>query len=111
MRGYKAGRFSFNVAGGRCEACEGHGANKLEMDFLADVWVPCPVCEGRRFHHETLEIRYKGANIAEVLEMDIQQAIEHFQNVPKILKLLESLHAVGLDYLKLGSTFAYTFRR
>ncbi|QDV52653.1 excinuclease ABC subunit UvrA [Gimesia fumaroli] len=101
-RGYKAGRFSFNVAGGRCEACEGHGANKLEMDFLADVWVPCPVCEGRRFHHETLEIRYKGANIAEVLEMDIQQAIEHFQNVPKILKLLESLHNVGLDYLKLG---------
>ncbi len=102
MRGYKAGRFSFNVAGGRCEACEGHGANKLEMDFLADVWVPCPICEGRRFHHETLEIRYKGANIAEVLEMDIQQAIEHFQNVPKILKLLESLHDVGLDYLKLG---------
>ncbi|EDL58885.1 excinuclease ABC subunit UvrA [Gimesia maris] len=102
MRGYKAGRFSFNVPGGRCEACEGHGANKLEMDFLADVWVPCPVCEGRRFHHETLEIRYKGANIAEVLEMDIQQAIEHFQNVPKILKLLESLHDVGLDYLKLG---------
>lgn len=102
MRGYKAGRFSFNVPGGRCEACEGHGANKLEMDFLADVWVPCPICEGRRFHHETLEIRYKGANIAEVLEMDIQQAIEHFQNVPKILKLLESLHDVGLDYLKLG---------
>lgn len=102
MRGYKSGRFSFNVSGGRCEACEGHGANKLEMDFLADVWVPCPVCEGRRFHHETLEIRYKGANIAEVLDMDIQQAIEHFQNVPKILKLLESLHAVGLDYLKLG---------
>ena len=101
-RGYKAGRFSFNVAGGRCEACEGHGANKLEMDFLADVWVPCPVCEGRRFHHETLEVRYKGANIAEVLDMDIQQAIEHFQNVPKILKLLESLHDVGLDYLKLG---------
>ncbi|QDT86921.1 excinuclease ABC subunit UvrA [Gimesia chilikensis] len=102
MRGYKAGRFSFNVPGGRCEACEGHGANKLEMDFLADVWVPCPVCEGRRFHHETLEIRYKGASIAEVLDMDIQQAIEHFQNVPKILKLLESLHDVGLDYLKLG---------
>ncbi len=102
VRGYKPGRFSFNVAGGRCEACEGYGANKLEMDFLADIWVTCPVCEGRRFSHETLEVRFKGANIAEVLDMDVQQAIEHFENMPKIVKLLETLHNVGLDYLHLG---------
>ena len=86
VRGYKPGRFSFNVPSGRCEACEGYGSNKLEMDFLADVWVTCPVCEGRRFNHETLEVRFKGANIAEVLDMDVQQALEHFQNVPKIAK-------------------------
>ena len=102
VRGYKPGRFSFNVADGRCEACEGYGSNKLEMDFLADVWVTCPVCEGRRFNHETLEVRFKGANIAEVLDMDVQQALEHFQNVPKIAKLLQTLHDVGLDYVKLG---------
>ena len=102
LRGYKPGRFSFNVAAGRCEACEGHGANRLEMDFLADIWVTCPVCEGHRFNHETLEVRFKGANIAEVLEMDVQQALEHFENMPKIVQLLNTLHAVGLDYLKLG---------
>lgn len=102
LRGYEPGRFSFNVAGGRCEACEGHGSNKLEMDFLADIWVTCPVCEGHRFNHETLEVRFKGKNIAEVLEMDIQQAIQHFENVPKIHHLLKTLVAVGLDYLKLG---------
>ncbi len=102
MRGYKPGRFSFNVAGGRCEACEGHGANKLEMDFLADIWVTCPVCNGDRFNHETLEVRYKGRNIAEILDMDVQEALEHFRNVPKVRKLLQTLHDVGLDYLKLG---------
>ncbi len=102
VRGYKPGRFSFNVAAGRCEACEGYGSNKLEMDFLADVWVTCPLCEGRRFNRETLEVRYKGKNIAEVLEMDVQQALEHFKNIPKILALLQTLHDVGLDYLKLG---------
>jgi len=102
IRGYKPGRFSFNVSGGRCEACEGHGANKLEMDFLADIWVTCPVCAGKRFHHETLEVRFKGKNIAEVLDMDVQEALEHFANVPKIHKLLQTLHDVGLDYLKLG---------
>jgi excinuclease ABC subunit A len=102
IRGYKPGRFSFNVSGGRCEACEGHGANKLEMDFLADIWVTCPVCTGNRFHHETLEVRFKGKNIAEVLDMDVQEALEHFANVPKIHKLLQTLHDVGLDYLKLG---------
>jgi excinuclease ABC subunit A len=102
IRGYKPGRFSFNVSGGRCEHCEGHGATKLEMDFLADIWVTCPICSGKRFHHETLEVRYKGKNIAEVLDMDVQEALEHFANVPKIKKLLQTLHDVGLDYLKLG---------
>ncbi|GAB4142137.1 MAG: excinuclease ABC subunit UvrA [Planctomycetaceae bacterium] len=102
VRGYKPGRFSFNVEAGRCEACQGYGSNKLEMDFLADVWVTCPVCNGRRFNHETLEVRYKGRNIAEILNMDVQEAIEHFRNVPKILKLLQTLHDVGLDYIKLG---------
>ncbi len=102
IRGYKPGRFSFNVDGGRCEACEGYGATKLEMDFLADIWVRCPVCEGKRFNHETLEVRYKDRSIADVLNMDVQEAIEHFKNHPKILRLLQTLHDVGLDYLKLG---------
>ena len=83
-RGYQPGRFSFNVAGGRCEACEGNGSNKLEMDFLADIWVTCPVCEGHRFNRETLQVRYKGKSIAEVLEMDIQEALQHFENIPPI---------------------------
>ena len=102
LRAYKPGRFSFNVAAGRCEACEGYGSNKLEMDFLADIWVTCPVCDGHRFNHETLDVRFKGKNIADVLEMDVQQALVHFENVPKIVKLLRTLHDVGLDYLKLG---------
>jgi excinuclease ABC subunit A len=101
-RGYKAGRFSFNVGGGRCEACEGNGSNKLNMDFLADVWVTCPVCEGHRFNRETLHARFKGKSISDVLEMDVQEALEHFANVPKIAAMLQTLHDVGLDYLKLG---------
>ena len=101
-RGYKAGRFSFNVAGGRCEACQGNGSNRLEMDFLADVWVTCPVCEGKRFNRETLHVRFKGKSISDVLEMDVQEALEHFANVPKIAAMLQTLHDVGLDYLKLG---------
>jgi excinuclease ABC subunit A len=101
-RGYKPGRFSFNVSGGRCEACEGNGSNRLEMDFLADVWVTCPVCEGHRFNRETLQARFKGQSIADVLEMDIQQALEHFENVPDVRHKLQTLHDVGLDYLKLG---------
>ncbi len=101
-RGFKPGRFSFNVAGGRCEACEGNGANKLEMDFLADIWVTCPVCLGKRFNKETLEVRFKGKSIAEVLDMDVQQALEHFEAIPKIKQLLQTLHDVGLDYMKLG---------
>jgi excinuclease ABC subunit A len=101
-RGYKPGRFSFNVVGGRCEACSGNGSTKLEMDFLADVWITCPVCQGHRFSHETLQVHFKGASIADVLEMDIQQALEHFENVPAIKDRLATLHAVGLDYMKLG---------
>ncbi|OAI53457.1 hypothetical protein AYO47_00840 [Planctomyces sp. SCGC AG-212-M04] len=102
VRGYTPGRFSFNVAGGRCEACEGHGATKLEMDFLADIWVTCAVCEGKRFNHETLEVKYKDKSIADVLNMDVQEALEHFNSIPKIKQLLQTLHDVGLDYMKLG---------
>jgi excinuclease ABC subunit A len=101
-RGYQAGRFSFNVPGGRCEACEGNGSNRLEMDFLADVWVTCPVCEGKRFGRETLHVRYKGKSISDVLDMDVQEALEHFANIPKIAASLQTLHDVGLDYIKLG---------
>ncbi len=102
VRGYKPGRFSFNKPGGRCEACEGNGSNRLNMDFLADVWVTCPVCEGRRFNRETLQVRFKGKSIRDVLEMDVQEALVHFQNVPKIRPMLQTLHDVGLDYIKLG---------
>ncbi len=102
IRGYKLGRFSFNKPGGRCEACEGNGSNRLEMDFLADVWVKCPVCAGHRFNRETLQIRFKDKNIHDVLEMDVQEAVELFANVPKIRDMLQTLHDVGLDYLKLG---------
>ena len=101
-RGYAPGRFSFNVSGGRCEACEGNGSNRLEMDFLADIWVTCPVCEGRRFNRETLDVRYKGRSIADVLDMDVQEALGHFENVPAIHDKLRTLHDVGLDYMKLG---------
>ncbi len=101
-RGYKAGRFSFNVKGGRCEACEGHGLKRIEMHFLPDVWVTCTVCQGRRFDRETLEVTYKGRNIHDVLEMDIQQALEHFGAIPKIRRLLQTLCDVGLHYVKLG---------
>jgi excinuclease ABC subunit A len=101
-RGYQPGRFSFNVPGGRCEACEGNGSNRLEMDFLADVWVTCPVCEGKRFNRETLHVRFKGKSISDVLDMDVQEALEHFANVPKIATMVQTLHDVGLDYIKLG---------
>ncbi len=101
-RGYLPGRFSFNVAGGRCEACEGNGSNRLEMDFLADIWVTCPVCQGKRFGRETLHVRFKGKSISDVLDMDVQEALEHFANVPKLAGMLKTLHDVGLDYIKLG---------
>ncbi len=102
LRGFKPGRFSFNVPGGRCEACEGNGSNKLEMDFLADIWVTCPVCQGKRFNKETLEVRFKGKSVNDVLQLDIQQALEHFEHQPKLMKSLQTLHDVGLDYIKLG---------
>jgi excinuclease ABC subunit A len=101
-RGYKPGRFSFNVEGGRCEACEGNGSTRLEMDFLADVWVMCPVCEGKRFSRETLQVKFKDKSIADVLEMDIQQLLVLFENVPHVRHKLQTLHDVGLDYIKLG---------
>jgi len=102
LRGYKPGRFSFNVAEGRCEACEGHGATKLDMDFLADLWVTCPVCNGKRFQQETLEIEYRGHTIADILDLEIGDAMPLFENHPKIYRHLKALHDVGLDYLKLG---------
>jgi len=101
-RGYSPGRFSFNVKGGRCEACEGNGSNKLEMDFLADVWVTCPVCGGQRFNRETLQVRYKEKSINDVLDMSIEEAMSFFENIPKIYDKLRTLHDVGLDYLKIG---------
>ncbi len=101
-RGFKPGRFSFNVEGGRCEACEGNGSNRLEMDFLADVWVTCPVCNGKRFNRETLQVKFKDKSIADVLEMDVQQALELFENIPQVRHKLQTLHDVGLDYIKLG---------
>jgi excinuclease ABC subunit A len=102
VRGYQPGRFSFNKPGGRCEACEGNGSNKLEMDFLADVWVTCPVCEGRRFNRETLQVKYRGKSIQDVLEMEVAEALEHFEHIPKVRAMVQTLHDVGLDYIKLG---------
>ena len=102
MRGYKAGRFSFNIKGGRCEACSGDGIIKIEMHFLSDVYVPCEVCKGRRYNRETLEVRYKGKNIADVLDMTVNQAVEFFEAIPKIYRKLKTLQDVGLGYVKLG---------
>ncbi len=102
VRGYQPGRFSFNKPGGRCEACEGNGSNKLEMDFLADVWVTCPVCEGRRFNRETLQVKYRGKSIQDVLEMEVAEALDHFEHIEKIRAMVQTLHDVGLDYIKLG---------
>lgn len=101
-RGYKPGRFSFNVKGGRCEACTGDGIIKIEMHFLADVYVPCEVCKGKRYNKETLEVRYKGKNISEVLDMTVEEALEFFENIPRIKKKLQTLDDVGLSYIKLG---------
>ena len=102
MRGYKPGRFSFNVKGGRCEACAGDGILKIEMHFLPDVYVPCEVCKGKRYNRETLEVKYKGKTIADVLEMQVEEAMDFFQNHPRIMRKLQTLHDVGLDYIKLG---------
>jgi excinuclease ABC subunit A len=102
MRGYKPGRFSFNVKGGRCEVCRGDGQIKIEMHFLPDVYVPCEQCHGRRYNRETLEVRFKGKSIADVLEMSVEEAVEFFAHIPKIHRRLKTLHDVGLDYVRLG---------
>jgi excinuclease ABC subunit A len=102
IRGYKPGRFSFNVRGGRCEACKGDGTIKIEMHFLPDVYVPCETCHGRRYNKETLEVRFKGKAIADVLEMSVEEALDFFAKIPKIRRRLQTLHDVGLDYIKLG---------
>lgn len=104
VRGYKKGRFSFNVKGGRCEACRGDGIKKIEMHFLPDVYIPCEVCNGKRYNSETLEIKYKGNTIADVLDMTVTEAIETFQNIPKIKRKLETMHDVGLGYIRLGQS-------
>ena len=104
VRGYKPGRFSFNVGGGRCEACQGNGYKVIEMNFLPDVYVPCEVCHGKRYNRETLEVRYKGKSIADVLDMTINRAVEFFENVPQILHKIKVLQDVGLGYIKLGQS-------
>jgi excinuclease ABC subunit A len=102
VRGYKPGRFSFNVRGGRCEACKGDGTIKIEMHFLPDVYVPCETCHGRRYNRETLEVRFKGKSIADVLEMSVEEALRFFAKIPKLRRRLQTLHDVGLDYVQLG---------
>ncbi len=104
VRGYKPGRFSFNVKGGRCEACKGDGLTRIEMNFLSDVYIKCNVCKGQRYNRETLEVKYKGKNISEVLEMSISEALDFFENIPKIKSRLQTLNDVGLGYMKLGQS-------
>ena len=101
-RGYKKGRFSFNVKGGRCEACSGDGIIKIEMHFLPDVYVPCEVCGGKRYNRETLEVKYKGKSIYDVLNMTVEEALHFFENVPSIQRKIQTLYDVGLGYVKLG---------
>lgn len=102
IRGYRPGRFSFNVKGGRCEACRGDGIIKIEMHFLPDIYVPCEVCKGKRYNRETLEVKYKGKSIADVLEMTVAEAVPFFESIPKIYRKLQTLQDVGLGYIKLG---------
>jgi excinuclease ABC subunit A len=102
QRGYKAGRFSFNVKGGRCEECQGQGLRRIEMNFLPDLYVPCPVCEGKRFNRQTLEIRYRDRSIADVLDMPVEEAAGFFTNFPTISRLIGCLQEVGLGYITLG---------
>ena len=102
IRGYEKGRFSFNVPGGRCESCSGDGVHRIEMHFLPDVYVPCDVCKGKRYNRETLEVKYKGKNIADVLDMTVEDALEFFENIPKIKQKIQTLYDVGLGYIKLG---------
>ena len=102
MRGFTPSRFSFNVKGGRCEACQGDGIIKIEMHFLSDVYVPCEVCKGKRYNRETLEVKYKGKSINDVLEMSVEEGMEFVSNIPKIYRKLKTLYEVGLGYIKLG---------
>ena len=102
LRGYEKGRFSFNVSGGRCETCQGDGVLKIEMHFLPDIYVPCEVCHGKRYNRETLEVKYKGKNIADVLDMTVEEALEFFEHIPKIKQKIQTLYDVGLGYVKLG---------
>ena len=102
MRGYEKGRFSFNVSGGRCESCNGDGVHKIEMHFLPDIYVPCEVCKGKRYNRETLEVKYKGKNIADVLDMTVEEALKFFDKIPKIKQKMQTLYDVGLGYIKLG---------
>ena len=102
LRGYKPGRFSFNVTGGRCESCHGDGVNKIEMHFLPDVYITCDICKGKRYNHETLEVRFKGKNIHEVLDMTVEEGLEFFDSIPLIKRKLDTLNRVGLGYIKLG---------
>jgi excinuclease ABC subunit A len=104
MRGYRPGRFSFNLRGGRCEACEGDGLIRIEMNFLPDVYIECEECKGRRYNRETLEVKYKGKSIADVLDMSVEEALSHFANIPSIRAKLELLTRVGLDYIRLGQS-------
>ncbi|MCV2509303.1 MAG: excinuclease ABC subunit UvrA, partial [Neisseriaceae bacterium] len=103
-RGYSVGRFSFNVKGGRCEACQGDGMIKVEMHFLSDIYVPCEVCHGKRYNRETLEVTYKGKNISEVLDMTVEEASQFFENIPSISRKLDILKDVGLGYIRLGQS-------
>ena len=103
-RGYTAGRFSFNVKGGRCEACEGDGIVRIEMHFLPDIFVPCEVCKGHRYNRETLEVKYKDKNIYDVLEMTVSEGVEFFENIPRIYNKLKTLEEVGLGYIKIGQS-------
>jgi len=104
MRGFKPGRFSFNLKGGRCDACEGDGLIRIEMNFLPDVYIECEECKGKRYNRETLEVKYKGKSIADVLDMSVEEAMALFQNIPSIQSKLEMLSRVGLDYVKLGQS-------
>ncbi len=111
MRGYDKGRFSFNEAGGRCEACNGDGILKIEMHFLSDVYVPCEVCHGKRYNKETLEVKYKGKTISDVLDMTVEEALEFFKNLPKVKNKIQTLYDVGLGYIKLRTTINNPIRR
>ena len=102
MRGYTKGRFSFNIEGGRCEACQGDGVIRIGMNFLPDIYVPCEVCNGKRYNRETLEVRYKDKTIADVLDMTVEEALDFFSNIPKIRSKIQTLQDVGLGYIKLG---------